>query len=639
MSGQGRSGTIRRLLFNYWELHPKRMGVALDELLQDDISQISTFVPWQIFESDISHRLLHFLVAAAQREMHVCLIVTPEMGVNAVYSGIPKDILAKPENLAVTPNGDTVPVLMPPHVYCLPSIYSGDFNKRYLGYLSRLNTFLSDLGRGQYAASGILDRLSIGVTGSFWKYYRSSDGKLGEVAAGDYSQNGADLYRQALRRRFSDREYVDPENLSSNRWKTRVYDRVNRKWFASQSEELFRKQTAELICRNGLQVPVEQIDLSTPEADPSFLYSRYFQSLVGGAFHSGMFSSALEEASVAEVTFQGKACSPSVHWTSGGGFHTLPEAERQFLILKSILLMGAQSGQVYLDHRDWTGFSTSFRNKVELFSRACFHKKLSRRRSAIYFTPHLWSPRHMLFKKLYAELKEEVSQLSCFSALLDDREAELAVLDPYTVLDSQRIQQLVEWVKGGRVLAIPRTPFYTDLARETFEKILSDQKTMDLSVGVSHEVARMGNGYLVAYDLPLEGKSQIEVEEDWQRFSEALLALSQLEKYCQVGDRRLMTIRHTRSDGGEAVFILNGTDQSVSTDMIFPCEVEISNLMAVLNGEPIKKEGAHRTSRFKVDIPPFGVLPFAIDRPKKAERKNMPGLSRVDENYSEASQS
>src|SRR5690242_8678671 len=69
------------LLINYWEIRPSLMSSRLDELLKQGVSQIATFVPWQVAEADISHKLTRFLQATSERRMSVYLILTPEVGV------------------------------------------------------------------------------------------------------------------------------------------------------------------------------------------------------------------------------------------------------------------------------------------------------------------------------------------------------------------------------------------------------------------------------------------------------------------------------------------------------------------------------------------------------------------------------
>ena len=83
-----------QILFNYWEAHPTLIGARLDGLIRQGVTHIATFIPWQAVESDISHTLVRFLQATADRKMTVDLILTPEVGVHYPNSGVPKDLMA-----------------------------------------------------------------------------------------------------------------------------------------------------------------------------------------------------------------------------------------------------------------------------------------------------------------------------------------------------------------------------------------------------------------------------------------------------------------------------------------------------------------------------------------------------------------
>src|SRR5688572_14434656 len=89
-----------QILFNYWEIRSSLVGAKLDDLIRHGVTHIASFVPWQAVESDISHMLVRFLQAVADRKMTVNLILTPEVGMHYPNSGLPKDVIGKPENVA-----------------------------------------------------------------------------------------------------------------------------------------------------------------------------------------------------------------------------------------------------------------------------------------------------------------------------------------------------------------------------------------------------------------------------------------------------------------------------------------------------------------------------------------------------------
>ena len=140
-----------QILFNYWEIRPALIGARLDELIRQGITHITTFVPWQAVESDISHTLVRFLQAVSDRKMTVDLILTPEVGVHYPNSGLPKDLMGaksraqSAENIATHVGGASIDVTLPPNGFRSPSLFSPEFTKRYYSFLSRMDSLLADL--------------------------------------------------------------------------------------------------------------------------------------------------------------------------------------------------------------------------------------------------------------------------------------------------------------------------------------------------------------------------------------------------------------------------------------------------------------------------------------------------------------
>lgn len=169
------------ILVNYWEIPPSRIGRHLDGLLHRNVRRIATFVPWQAFESDISHKLHKFLQAATLRNIHVSLILTPEPGIHYPYSALPRDLYSNSEIHAQHFEQGDLQVLLPPRMYSLPSHFSAEFGKRYYNHLVRLNNFLNDLDR---SPGQILNHVTAIISGGFWKYYRSPRTSVDRYFAG-----------------------------------------------------------------------------------------------------------------------------------------------------------------------------------------------------------------------------------------------------------------------------------------------------------------------------------------------------------------------------------------------------------------------------------------------------------------------
>ena len=219
-----------QLLVNYWEFKPALVGAHLDGLLRRGVREIATFVPWQAVESDISHGLPRFLQAVCERKMTVSLILTPELGLHFPNSGIPKELLSKPDQLAKTSDSQHLISALPPSIFKLPSFFSTEFTKRYYSFLSRMDGLLADLARAQ---PGFQDVVKIELSGSFWKYFKPSRACALSAfggSAGDFSNPASLAFRQHTEQFFSQREFQ-----STTRWRSTQFEEINRKAFSIHS--------------------------------------------------------------------------------------------------------------------------------------------------------------------------------------------------------------------------------------------------------------------------------------------------------------------------------------------------------------------------------------------------------------------
>lgn len=605
------------LLINYWEFRSSksnRMGEKLDELLRHGISHLATFVPWQAVESDISHTLARFLQAVAERKMTVKLILTPEVGVHYPNSGLPKDIFSKPENLARHAGGGAATVNLPPNSFALPSLASPEFMKRYHNFLSRIDNLLADLGRQHpHLLSGVTAVLS----GSYWKYYRapkdSSTQAFGGMG-GDYSGYSAVAYRQRLEQFYSQREFMEPNPAAANRWKARAYEDINRRWFYQHSEDVFRNRSTQFVRRKALPGQLQQIELFTPEADPGYSYSNFLQMISGAHADFNRLSALIDEAGTRASQVGDQPTRPQIHWTGLGGFRTLSDSEKQFLILKSILVMGGRGGGLLIDEEEWFALSQSFRTRAEALARLISQGDLRLSNRALYLAPHLWSSAGTLWDELQTRLGPNARLAATVDRVIAERDANLVLVDPAYILTREVVQKLTEWARSGRVVVLPRSPLYTEAAREELEKSLASSNRMDIDLGISYGLHVLGEGKLIVYDLPEGVAARGEALSSWQTFLASVLSVAGLQSYCNVSDGRLKVIPLEKSGGGLGLFILNGTGRPVAADLLFQGEVSVSDLsLSFVNERAQDRPDVVPANRFALEVPPCGILPIAVD--------------------------
>ncbi|MEK6578408.1 MAG: hypothetical protein AABZ55_04210 [Bdellovibrionota bacterium] len=597
---------------------------------------MASFVPWHVVETDISHRLFKFLQAAAQRKMTVSLIVSPELGIHYTNSGLPKDFVTKKENTAIDSKGAAVLSHLPPNSFQVPSLFSVDFSKRYYSFLSRVDTLMADFGRSE---EGILEGVTLVLTGSFWKYYRSAKDSTFEIfggRAGDFSNTATLAYRQRLEQFINQKEFQDPSPASAARWKHRSLEETHQRWFFQQSEEVFRVRSHQMLRRKVANVRLQDIELYTPEADPGYFYSSFLQTLTGGRAQFSRISEMLDEmASRASMATEGPAV-PFVHWSAMGGFDTLSDPEKQFLILKSILLMAGRRGGILVDESEWFTLSANFRSKAEALARTIGQGDLELANRVLYLAPHLWSSSGLLWAELLENIGPGARMISSTETLSREKSANLLVVDPKTVFTRELVLKLLAWAKMGRVLVLPRSPLYSEAARSELEAALSVSPRMELQLGVSYRLHALGGGKVIVYDLPEGQAVREEMLSAWQKFVGAILAISQIKNVCAISDQRVSVISMRKKNSSIGLFVMNSSRRPVTADLIFPQEVSVSDLAQAFAGAPVvesdfevQAEDASYSDKFSLQVPSFGILPLAVSS-RFEERIDLQPLTSKD---------
>lgn len=602
-----------QLVLNYWEKRPSQIRARLDELIRHGITHFATFVPWQAVESDISHTLTRFLTMTSERRMSVSLILTPEVGVHYPNSGLPKNVISRKDNMAHHCDSGSVTMNTAPGAFALPSYFAPEFNKRYYSFLSRMDSYLADLNRSQ---SELLRGVSVILSGSFWKYYRSPRAAAHAPfggPAGDYSGNATLAYRQRVEQFFNQKEFADPTPSASNRWKTRNMEDINRRWFYQQSEDVHRHRTFQHLRKKSSFVPLGEIEMHAPEADPSLFYSQAIQQLTGGAADFARLSRLVDEYGArAGMACEGPSA-PYIHWCGLGGFRSLTDSERQFLVLKSLLLTAGQGGGIFIDVSDWLSFSPSFRARTESLARSVAHQDLRLQNRALYLAPHLWSSAGTLWEELQQKLGSGARMVASLDLVLRERRARLAVVDPQCILTREAIAKLAAWAQSGRVAVLPRSALYTESARAELEQLLSGTKRIEIDLGLPYRLHALGDGKLIIYDMPEGIGFQKESLASWQTFLTAILSVAEVQSYCRLSDGRLAVVPMEKRGGGLGVFVLNGSRRKVSGDLIFAGAVTVSDLAVALSAQAGRGGGSTPANRFSLEVPPCGIFPLAVD--------------------------
>ncbi|MEK6707059.1 MAG: hypothetical protein AABZ06_14875 [Bdellovibrionota bacterium] len=621
---------------NYWEFRQPAaaisggsrrsspIGEKLDQLFRSGIKHVTSFVPWHAVETDISHSLVRFLQAATERNMTVSLVLTPELGLHYPNSGLPKDLISD-DCTARSNNGGKVVVNLPPNIFALPSFFSQHFNKRLHGYLVKMDSLLCDLDKTDPKISR---NLSVVFSGGFWKYYNSAV----PGPSGDFSPTASTAFRQEVERFFDDREFGN-ESPGTPKWKDLGLDSVNRRWFNQQAEEVFRGKVLHVFGRRaqtnqaGLARRTREVEIFTPEADPAFTYSKLLSELASGNPDAVRLSGLISAAATRCSSVAGSAYPPFFHWSSVGNWSSLPDSEKQFVLMKSFLLAAGRGGGVFMDEADWFSLPQAFRARMENLAELFTRGDIKIEHKAFYLSPHAWSA----CGPLWAELSRQNGFWSQVTADVEvaahQTNARLVVVDPEYVFTRETVEKLSVLARRGLTVAIPKSHLFSAQARKELEYVTSQAPRIDITLGLHYKLYVVGEGKIVIYETQrdlLKADSAGVV-----KFIKDMLAVSEICEQVCVSDRSLTVVPAKLSSGDTAIFVLNESRRAVSGNIVFPRVVEVSDFADIFSSAvPVvpatidsKTKGATAfSSRFSVEVGAFGILSLLLKEIKKTVR-------------------
>ncbi len=628
MAGPGKTAIYPlQILVNYWELKPARLAAKLNLLLNQGVTHVATFVPWQTAENDISHSLAKFLQLIADRKMSATLIVSPEVGAHALYAGLPKDLAKNSEIQARNRDEQAAIVALPPRIFALPSLHAKTFVTRYHSFLTKLDQMIGEMAR---ANPELLESLQIVLTGSFFKYYRPASGS--QLSAfrgqnGDRSNSAELAFRTELDQYANLREFL----TMKDKLRSKEFEPVFRARFQNHAEEVFRIRQAQFFRKRSLGVDVAQAELFTPEADPSLTYSNVFQLTSRGMADFPALDRMISEAATRQSMVGEARAAPMLHWTGFGPFTRLTDSEKQFLILKSLLLLGGRGGGVVLDEAEWYSLSAPFRKRAELFAQTLLSKELELETKAFCLTGHLWSDgktgvpsaseakagagASVFWPELRLTLDTQARLIASPEAAAWEDEAKILFVEPNVLLTLETWRKLATWVEGGRVLVFSKHQPMTSEVRAEFDAAFKSRQKIDMNLGTRYLIHAAGEGKIVVFEPTTHAS-------EWKQFVASMLSLSQATPEMGVSDPRIDLVclkRGLQSGSGRAgVFIFNATRTSIAAEVRFENEVTVADLSAVLSREtarapqePDDDQNAE-SNRFELEAPPCGVLPISV---------------------------
>jgi hypothetical protein len=598
---------------NYWEIPPAKMRARVTQMIAGLLdaqtltkdSTLVSFVPWQSVESDINHSLLRFIQAVVEHKLKLSLIVTPELAVHYPYSGLPKDIVQKKDIIANAFDGQAFICAAPPVAFELPSFFSPDFEKRYSSFLSRMDSYFLELSKLHV---DLFSQVTVIQTGSLWKYFRlpvATGSSAFFTQCWDHSPCAQAVYRKKIDSFFHEAEFG-----GSNRWKTHDKERLNHKLFFDAAEKSFRERSSDSIQKKS-KVPVVHWELFSPEADPLFTFQHLLTAKRYPQIDYYQLTRFLDDVLVrSETNFQNV-----VHFSSMAGLGFYSEQQKQFLVLKAVLLALAVHGSVLFELSLWASFSSAFAAKVSSIVQYVQAGELAMHFHTLYWTPIMWE-QPMIWQTLHAHVgpgSKMIRSLNC--SKVKQLEFDLIVADPDVLITQESMNVLIALARAGKIVVVPNHKHITDNARAEMHQLSRDSHRITVQMGFEHEIAFVGAGKFVLYNL-----DHMHNENACKQFVQAVMSLAELSPLIQCNKEvSFLSLEH-RQTSQILLFVMNPSAQPQQAQLRFPKSVQIKQLFSTHESH-IKESSffndgdAHplSTEKLTLQVPPFGIVPLNLD--------------------------
>ncbi len=573
-------------LLNYWEIKPSQYDNKLQELIMQNIREISTFVPWAHFESDIHHGLHKFLRSAAQYKIKINLIVMPDAGIHYPNAGIPREILNSNANLASDRSGMPIVHRGSPNLFQYPSFSSSDVLKSIGNFLLKLSGLIQEVTK-EYKNIEIL------IHGGFYRYYRNPS--LATTDHGDYSASHVFAYKE-----FLDREY--PSKLSEpdsdlQKFKSSIYEPINRHIYLNHAEKTLIEKTHMIFARKLNSTRIRTLSLVNPELLPeNSTASLMCQVLQFKTDVSTFVQEILNCSKKGEV----------IHFSSSGGFQSLSPNEKHFLIE----LATVACGECFVPVESFIELSEVKQNEIRSTKEKLKH--YLKDTQITYFSSSVWNADSRIFDRLEKAVGGMISQTSELS-YQRSRTEKLFFTDPKMIVRLIELVQALSIAQSGKIVALP-APFFMEeqegsmnFAAEALQHLERFKATtgngIKIKTGLYYEIYECGLGSIVLYDAACFWKKNNETlsDQDCMTFVQAMLGLSEIKLLCNASNEDIKIINYIdeQDSGSCMVYMINPTDQAIETTVQFSKSVIFDS-----------GKGKEVNDKFIITLPPYEMKSF-----------------------------
>ena len=263
-----------------------------------------------------------------------------------------------------------------------------------------------------------------------------------------------------------------------------------------------------------------------------------------------------------------------------------------------------------LDETEWNSLSQHFKNRLDVFAQTLSSQELKREVRALCWLPHLWSEKTLKNAELWSKVKSTLGTharvVASGDALSQYPDCAVLFLESSLLLTSDRLVQIQKWVDSGKTAVINLKSAMTDNVREFLNRMVTSAKPLQMTLGAHYQIIQTASfGNWVLWD----GEDS---KTDWNRFLNSIYGLAKVHRDVRWSDSNIDLVQLSRGGGKAGVFVFNGTRKTLNVELQFEYEVGIGDLASILSEKTTKYEDEAHAKKFEIEVPPCGVLPFAV---------------------------
>lgn len=562
-------------------------------------------LPWNRMEADIQHGFQRFLELCSEYSLNFHLMPSPEHGVQGIGSGIPRRYFQNRNAWVQTEYGVPVGVVCQPLVLPVLSWHEPTMRADYLKNIEKIERVVFEACKKD---SKLAKKISwVFSAGAFRKTYDGKDYGIDRSIAGELAF-----------RKFIDRHKANREFSRSSGW---VEDHSFRLLFEQVSRREFLKEQTRAIVHPELYAGISIVDWDSPELD---LDAPVQDSLLEACF------SELRKIS-ARRNYSAHGVHPAwVYFGESGVLHQSTDAQRQFLILNSLISVSPQKGKIILSWEWVQRISASFwkrsRTLLELAEKQVWSDQpqvhiLAGNPDAqsLIFTP---------FFERRSDLRWTLStELPSFRE--DSQIPQGVFVERDWLVTSERASKLLELAAAGATVWIPKFSSWTSDARQKVQSKLKPhaQSSIQMDLQVSCTIHQLGDGKWICFDQPERGA------EAWDVWLNSTIQMLPEQGEIRVSDTRVRWEMMRGEPDFIGAFLSNPDREKRKVTVDFGAFVDLSDL-SHFSIEPNHKSEPIESDRFECELPPYAVVAFAI-RGLSAQEQRERSIARIESQFND----